>query len=198
MYHRFGKRFIDLIFILITAPVSLSVVLITSIYTAIHFGCNPFFGQLRGGQHGRPFTLYKFRTMTNQRDESGQLLPDHQRLTSYGYWLRQTSLDELPQLWNILRGDMSLIGPRPLLVDYLSLYTAEQQKRHSVRPGLTGLAQINGRNTISWPQKFVLDNLYIQHLSLSLDLRIIWRTIWVVLKGQKEVSFMPRFTGQSL
>jgi lipopolysaccharide/colanic/teichoic acid biosynthesis glycosyltransferase len=140
-------------------------------------GSPVLFRQVRPGLRGRPFEMLKFRTMTDARDSSGQLLPDAQRLTPFGQWLRSTSLDELPELWNVLKGEMSLVGPRPLLVEYLTLYTAEQARRHEVRPGITGWAQVNGRNAIDWAQRFKLDVWYVDHQTLWLDLRILWLTL---------------------
>ena len=137
----------------------------------------PFFLQQRPGLYGKIFCIIKFRTMNNKRDVNGSLLPDAQRLTVVGKLVRKTSLDELPQLINVLKGDMSLVGPRPLLVEYLPLYNAEQQRRHSVRPGITGWAQVNGRNAITWEQKFKYDVWYADHVSLQLDLKIIWLTV---------------------
>jgi lipopolysaccharide/colanic/teichoic acid biosynthesis glycosyltransferase len=158
------------------------------------------FRQRRPGLGGQLFTLYKLQTMTAARDPStGQLLPDAQRLPRLGRWLRATSLDELPQLWNIVRGDMSLVGPRPLLPEYLPLYSPEQARRHLVRPGLTGWAQVNGRNAISWPEKFAFDVWYVEHQSFWLDIRILWRTAGRVL-GRRGIAAageatMPAFRG---
>jgi lipopolysaccharide/colanic/teichoic acid biosynthesis glycosyltransferase len=135
------------------------------------------FVQERAGLKGRPFKLYKYRTMTDERDEQGELLPDERRLTGLGRRLRSTSLDELPQLWNVLKGDMSLVGPRPLLMEYVPLYSGTQRKRLDVKPGITGWAQINGRNSISWPEKFALDVWYVEHASILLDIRILLSTI---------------------
>ncbi|UFJ42502.1 sugar transferase [Brevibacillus humidisoli] len=134
------------------------------------------FQQQRAGYRGKPFTLYKFRTMTDERDAAGKLLPDDERITPFGHVLRKYSLDELPQLFNVLRGDISLVGPRPLLLEYLPLYTAEQARRHQVKPGITGWAQVNGRNAIDWEEKFALDVWYVDHQSFWLDLKILWRT----------------------
>jgi lipopolysaccharide/colanic/teichoic acid biosynthesis glycosyltransferase len=139
------------------------------------------FTQVRPGLHGKPFKMVKFRTMTDARDANGVLLPDAQRLTPFGSFLRASSLDELPELWNVLKGEMSLVGPRPLLMEYLPLYTPEQARRHAVRPGITGWAQVNGRNAISWDDKFALDVWYVDHRSLWLDVRILWRTVRKVL-----------------
>lgn len=144
-------------------------------------GTPVLFRQVRPGLQGRPFTMVKFRTMTDARDARGALLPDAQRLTPFGRFLRASSLDELPELWNVLRGDMSLVGPRPLLMEYLPLYTSEQARRHAVRPGITGWAQVNGRNAISWADKFALDVWYVDHRSLWLDVRILWLTVRKVL-----------------
>lgn len=158
-----------------------------------------FFRQIRPGLHGKPFEMVKFRTMTDARGADGALLPDAQRLTSFGRFLRASSLDELPELWNVLKGDMSLVGPRPLLMEYLPLYTEEQAHRHDVRPGLTGWAQINGRNAISWEEKFQLDIWYVEHQSLWLDLRILWGTVKKVWMGDgisaEGEATAGRFTG---
>lgn len=157
------------------------------------------FRQQRPGLHGKPFTLYKFRTMTDARDADGNLLPDADRLTSFGRFLRRTSLDELPELINVLKGDMSLVGPRPLLMHYLDRYTPEQARRHEVQPGITGWAQINGRNAVSWEEKFRLDVWYVDHVSFWLDLKILFLTAWKVLRkegiSQDGHATMPQFTG---
>ncbi|MFO7152848.1 MAG: sugar transferase [Bacillota bacterium] len=142
------------------------------------------FRQVRPGLHGKPFMMYKFRTMTEERDAEGRLLPDEKRLTSFGAWLRSWSLDELPELFNVLKGDMSLVGPRPLLMEYLDRYTPEQFRRHEVKPGITGWAQINGRNAISWEEKFKLDVWYVDNWSLWLDMKIIALTFWKVIKRE--------------
>jgi lipopolysaccharide/colanic/teichoic acid biosynthesis glycosyltransferase len=162
-------------------------------------GSPVLFRQVRPGLHGRPFMMVKFRTMTDERGADGELLPDAQRLTALGRLLRATSLDELPELWNVLRGEMSLVGPRPLLMEYLPLYSPEQARRHEVRPGITGWAQVNGRNALSWEERFKLDVWYVDHRSLWLDLRILWLTVRKVLvregiSAQGEAT-MPRFTG---
>ena len=162
-------------------------------------GSPVLFRQLRPGLHGRPFRMVKFRTMTDERGADGELLPDAPRLTSFGRFLRATSLDELPELWNVLRGEMSLVGPRPLLMEYLPLYSPEQARRHEVRPGITGWAQVNGRNALSWEERFKLDIWYVDHRSLWLDLRILWLTVRKVIvregiSAQGEAT-MPRFTG---
>lgn len=162
-------------------------------------GSPVLFRQVRPGMHGRPFMMVKFRTMTDERGADGNLLPDARRLTSFGRFLRATSLDELPELWNVLCGEMSLVGPRPLLMEYLPLYSPEQARRHEVRPGITGWAQVNGRNALSWEERFKLDVWYVDHRSLWLDIRILWLTVRKVLlregiSAQGEAS-MPRFTG---
>ncbi len=143
----------------------------------VKLGSPVLFRQQRPGLHGQPFLMVKFRTMTDACGPDGALLPDAQRMTALGRWLRATSLDELPELWNVLKGEMSLVGPRPLLVEYLTLYTAEQARRHEVRPGITGWAQVNGRNAIDWTQRFKLDVWYVDHQTLWLDLRILWLTL---------------------
>jgi len=147
-------------------------------------GSPVLFRQVRPGLHSRAFTIYKFRTMTDAHDAQGNLLPDSQRLTPLGRFLRSTSLDELPELFNVLKGDMSLVGPRPLLMQYLDRYTPEQMRRHEARPGITGWAQVNGRNAITWEQKFALDVWYVDHRSLWLDLKIIALTVWKILKRE--------------
>jgi sugar transferase EpsL len=163
-------------------------------------GTPVFFTQKRPGLNGKPFQMYKFRTMTNARDNNGNLLPDADRLTAFGKWLRATSLDELPGLWNVLRGDMSLVGPRPLLMEYLERYTPVQARRHEAKPGITGWAQVNGRNAISWEEKFKLDVWYVDNQSLLLDLQILWKTVLKVIKrdgiSAKGDVTMPVFTGQ--
>jgi lipopolysaccharide/colanic/teichoic acid biosynthesis glycosyltransferase len=163
-------------------------------------GSPVLFTQVRPGLHGKPFMMIKFRTMTDERDNSGVLLPDSQRLTPFGRFLRASSLDELPELWNVLRGEMSLVGPRPLLMEYLPLYSPEQARRHEVRPGITGWAQVNGRNAISWADKFALDIWYVDHRSLWLDVRILWLTVRKVLirDGISAAGdeTMPKFTGK--
>lgn len=164
-----------------------------------HLGSPVFFTQDRPGLNGKVFKMVKFRTMTSACDASGKLLPDEQRLTRLGRFLRATSLDELPELWNVLKGEMSLVGPRPLLVEYLPLYSAEQGRRHDVRPGITGWAQVNGRNAISWEQKFKLDVWYVENRSFWLDIRILFLTVKKVLIrdgiSQQGEATMSRFTG---
>ena len=159
------------------------------------------FRQARPGLHGKPFVMYKFRTMRDLRDAEGNLLPDEARLTPFGRWLRATSLDELPELVNVLRGEMSLVGPRPLLMEYLERYTPEQARRHEVKPGITGWAQIHGRNNLSWEERLRLDVWYVDHWSLWLDLKILWRTLWMVLRREgisaQGHATMPRFGERS-
>jgi lipopolysaccharide/colanic/teichoic acid biosynthesis glycosyltransferase len=162
-------------------------------------GSPVLFRQQRPGLNGRPFNMVKFRTMTDARAPDGNLLPDAQRLTAFGHFLRSSSLDELPELWNVLRGDMSLVGPRPLLMEYLPLYSAEQARRHEVRPGITGWAQVNGRNALTWEQKFELDVWYVDHRGPLLDLRILWMTLGKVLRHEgisaAGEATMPAFAG---
>lgn len=163
-------------------------------------GAPILFRQVRPGVSGRPFEMIKFRTMTDKKDGSGELLPDAQRMTRFGTFLRSTSLDELPELWNVLKGDMSLVGPRPLLMEYLPLYSAEQARRHEIRPGITGWAQVNGRNALSWSERFQLDVWYVDNQSFLLDMRILWLTVRKVLvregiAAQGEAT-MHRFTGR--
>jgi lipopolysaccharide/colanic/teichoic acid biosynthesis glycosyltransferase len=192
------KRLFDLV-LSILLLLALAVPLLVLVWLVRRkLGSPVFFRQLRPGLHGKPFEMVKFRTMTSERASDGQLLPDDVRLTPFGRFLRATSLDELPELWNVLKGDMSLVGPRPLLMEYLSLYTPEQSRRHEVRPGITGWAQVNGRNAISWEEKFQLDVWYVDHCSLWLDIRILWLTVQKVLvrdgiSAAGEVT-MPRFT----
>lgn len=162
-------------------------------------GAPVFFRQTRPGLHGKPFELIKFRSMTDARDGDGNLLPDAERLTGFGKFLRRSSLDELPELWNVVKGEMSFVGPRPLRMEYLPLYTREQARRHEVRPGITGWAQVHGRNTISWEEKFRLDIWYVDRVSFGLDLNILWRTIGDVFRQRginaDEKVAMPKFTG---
>lgn len=160
---------------------------------------NPFYCQQRPGKDGKNFTLIKFRTMNNKKDKDGNLLPDVTRLTQFGRFLRATSLDELPQLINVLRGDLSLVGPRPLLPEYLPFYNKQQARRHEVRPGITGLAQVKGRNSLSWDQKFILDVYYVDHISFQLDIKILILTVWKVFKQEginsNNLETMKKFTG---
>jgi lipopolysaccharide/colanic/teichoic acid biosynthesis glycosyltransferase len=199
MYAMIGKRLLDLL-IVIPALIALSpLIAVLAVLVRIKLGSPVLFTQERPGLHAKPFRLIKFRTMTNARDASGNLLPDEKRLGRFGRFLRSTSLDELPELINVLKGEMSLVGPRPLLMQYLPRYNAEQARRHEVRPGLTGWAQINGRNTLSWEQKFNLDVWYVDHASLWLDCRIMALTLWKVLRregiSQEGHATMTEFMG---
>ncbi|CUX98285.1 TPA: sugar transferase [Enterococcus faecium] len=181
-YQLFGKRILDILLSGIALIVLSPIILIVGFLVRIKLGSPIIFKQERPGKSEKIFSMYKFRTMTDERDHNGEYLPDEIRLTKFGKMLRATSLDELPELWNILKGDMSIVGPRPLLVEYLPLYSEKQRKRHNVRPGLTGLAQVNGRNAISWKAKFEYDYLYIEDYSFTKDINIIWHTIKKVLK----------------
>ena len=187
MYAKCFKRIIDLVLSFIALALLLPFLLILTVVGAVAMGGNPFFVQERPGRRDkngneRIFKLIKFRTMSNKRDESGALLPDDVRLNKYGRFLRKTSLDELPELINILKGDMSIVGPRPLLVEYLPYYTSNERRRHNVRPGLTGWAQVNGRNALDWDKRFLYDLEYVDNLSLAFDLKIVFLTFSVVLK----------------
>lgn len=182
IYARYIKRLFDFILSLIALVILSPILLVFIVIGAIKMGGNPFFTQERPGKDGKVFKLIKFRTMTNKKDADGNLLPDDQRLTSYGKFLRSTSVDELLELINILKGDMSIIGPRPLLVKYLPLYNDFQKHRHDVRPGLTGYAQVNGRNSISWEERFKLDVDYVQNITFMGDVKIIFNTIYKVFK----------------
>lgn len=197
-----NKRIFDLcaasLALLVTSPIIVAVAFLVRRY----LGSPIFFSQLRPGMGGHPFSVYKFRTMTDARDSAGQLLADDLRLTKFGLFLRRNSLDELPQLFNVIKGDLSLVGPRPLLMEYLPLYSEEQSRRHEVRPGITGWAQVNGRNAISWEQKFTLDVWYVDHRSFWLDIKILALTIKKVLIKEgisaQEVETMPKFTGNTV
>lgn len=181
MYRLFFKRFLDFILSLLAVIVLSPVYLIIALLVRIKLGSPVIFTQERPGKDEKIFKMYKFRTMTNETDEKGNLLPDEIRLTKFGKLLRSTSLDELPELFNIIKGDMSIIGPRPLLIKYLTLYNEQQKHRHDVRPGFTGWAQCNGRNAISWEEKFDLDVYYVNHVSFLLDVKIIFKTVKTVL-----------------
>ena len=184
MYASFFKRFLDF-FLSLLAIVCLSpLLLLLTVLGYFKMKGNPFFTQQRPGLHEKIFKLVKFRTMTNETDKDGNLLPDEQRLNSYGKFLRSTSLDELPELYNILKGDMSIIGPRPLLVRYLPRYNEEQRHRHDVRPGLTGYAQAHGRNAVTWEDKFKMDVWYTRNVSFKTDWDIFWDTVRIVLKQE--------------
>jgi lipopolysaccharide/colanic/teichoic acid biosynthesis glycosyltransferase len=176
------KRLFDIILAVLVLLVTGPLMLLVSFLIRRKLGQPVFFTQVRPGMHGQPFEMLKFRTMLDARDAKGHLLPDEQRVTSFGQFLRSTSIDELPELVNVLKGDMSLVGPRPLLMEYLPLYSQEQKKRHDVRPGITGWAQINGRNAISWQKKFELDVWYVDNQSFWLDLKILFLTVLKVLK----------------
>jgi lipopolysaccharide/colanic/teichoic acid biosynthesis glycosyltransferase len=195
------KRLFDLfasaVGMLILAPI----VVVIAIQVRLKLGIPVIFLQSRPGLNGQPFKMLKFRTMRNIYDVDGKLLPDPERLNNFGLWLRSTSLDELPELWNVLKGDMSLVGPRPLLEEYLPLYSTEQARRHEVKPGITGWAQINGRNAISWDEKFKLDCWYVDNRSFWLDIKILWLTLLKVLARENISTFgdetAPKFTGNT-
>lgn len=182
LYRQFFKRFYDIVFSGLAIIVLSPVLLVLTILGAIKMKGNPFFTQERPGKNEKIFKLIKFRSMTCEKDENGNLLPDEKRLTNYGKKLRSTSLDELPELFNIIKGDMSIIGPRPLLVKYLPYYSQEEHKRHSIRPGLTGYAQVHGRNNLMWDERLVLDIRYTEQLSLPGDILILFQTVKKVLK----------------
>lgn len=200
MYRLFIKRFLDFILSLLALIVLSPLLLIIAILVRIKLGSPVIFKQERPGLNERIFTLYKFRTMTDKRDSDGNLLPDEIRLTKFGKLLRSTSLDELPELVNMIKGDMSIVGPRPLLVRYLPLYNDKQKHRHDVRPGFTGYAQVNGRNAISWEEKFDLDIYYVNHVSFFMDVKIIIKTVKTVIfrKGisSDTSSTMEEFKGE--
>ena len=182
MYARFFKRFLDFMLSLMALVVLSPVLFVVAILVRLKLGSPVIFCQERPGKDEKIFKLYKFRSMTDARDEDGNLLPDDVRLTKFGRLLRSTSLDELPELWNIVKGDMSIVGPRPLLVGYLPYYTAEEKHRHDVRPGLTGLAQVNGRNTLTWEEKFRFDTSYVEKITFLVDVSIILKTIGKVFR----------------
>jgi sugar transferase EpsL len=191
------KRIFDITAAFVILMLAIPVLVPIALMIRWKLGSPVIFSQVRPGLHAQPFRMFKFRTMTNQRDANGELLPNEQRMTRFGSFLRSTSLDELPELWNVLCGEMSLVGSRPLLVEYLDYYTPQQHRRHEVRPGITGWAQVNGRNAISWDQKLELDVWYVDNQSFRLDLYILWLTIWKVVRRdgiQHEGSVsMPRF-----
>ncbi len=202
MYKYFFKRFFDFWLSLIALFCISPILLVITIW--LHFankGAGAFFLQERPGKNGKVFKVIKFKTMTDERDAAGNLLPDEKRLTKVGRFVRSTSIDELPQLFNVLKGDMSLIGPRPLLVQYMPLYSPEQARRHEVRPGISGWAQCHGRNNISWTEKFKLDVWYVDHCSLVTDIKVIWITVMKVLKradiSQEGQATMEAFNGHN-
>lgn len=195
------KRIVDFSVSLGLMVVTLPFSLILAILLAVEYRSNPFFIQPRPGKNSKIFYLIKFKTMTDRRDAAGKFLPDKDRITPIGRFIRSTSMDELPQLINVIKGDMSLIGPRPLLIKYLPLYTPEQSRRHEVRPGITGWTQVNGRNSLSWAEKFKLDVWYIDNISFALDMKILWLTLVKVLKregiNQQGQATMKAFTGKT-
>lgn len=198
-YQKWGKRVLDVVLASVALLILSPVMLIIALAIRLTMGSPVLFRQMRPGLHGKPFVIYKFRTMLDLRDEQGNLLPDEVRLTKLGKFLRRFSLDELPELWNVLKGDMSLVGPRPLLMEYLELYTPEQARRHEVKPGITGWAQVNGRNALSWEEKFRLDVWYVDNWNLWLDLKILALTIIKVFRregiAQPGRATVDRFNG---
>jgi sugar transferase EpsL len=183
-YSKIGKRLVDLALTLPGLIIVFPLLFGIALLVRVRLGRPVLFRQIRPGLEGKPFTLYKFRTMTDERDVDGKLKSDAERLPSFGMFLRKTSLDELPELWNVIKGDMSLVGPRPLLMEYLPLYNEFQFRRHEVPPGITGWAQVMGRNALSWEDKFELDVWYVDNTGFFLDLKIIWLTIWKILKRE--------------
>lgn len=195
------KRLFDFLVALSCLLLLSPLIVAITVLVRVKLGSPVFFMQQRPGLQGRPFIVYKFRTMTDTRDANGDMLPDKMRLTSFGTFLREFSLDELPQFFNVLKGHLSLVGPRPLLMEYLPRYTGEQARRHEVKPGITGWAQVNGRNAISWEEKFALDVWYVDHKSFCLDLKILWRTVGKLFRA-KDVNqaghvTMEKFMGTS-
>lgn len=178
------KRLLDIIIIILSLPVTLPVFCVVSIFVSFTLGKPIIYQQQRPGLNGLVFRMYKFRSMTDQRDTSGVLLPNDERLTKAGRFLRSSSLDELPELWNVIKGDMSLVGPRPLKVEYLPLYNKEQFRRHEIKPGITGWAQVNGRNALNWNTRFKLDVWYVDNHSIFLDWRILWMTIFKIFSRE--------------
>jgi len=195
------KRVVDIVGASVGIILFAPVMLVVALLVLLTMGRPVLFRQQRPGLRGKPFTLYKFRTMRDARTPSGELLPDELRLTTFGKWLRSTSLDELPELFNVLKGEMSLVGPRPLLMEYLPRYSPEQARRHEVKPGITGWAQVNGRNALSWEEKFRMDVWYVDNWNLWLDMKILLLTIWKVLKREgisaEGCATMPAFTGNT-
>ena len=201
MYKIFIKPAIDFLLALIILCLIWPALILLAVILSIQNLGTPFFKQIRPGKNGKLFTIYKFKTMRDTHDDQGNLLPDNQRLTAIGKMVRKLSLDELPQLWNVLKGEMSFVGPRPLLPEYLPLYNQEQQKRHWVKPGITGWAQVNGRNAISWQQKFEYDKWYVEHQSFKLDIKILFMTINKIFHTQEVNASnqitMDRFDGNN-
>lgn len=199
IYATIGKRILDASLSAAGLLLTLPIIAVTALVIRVTLGSPILFAQERPGLDGRPFVLYKFRSMTDTRARGGEPLADEARLTAVGTWLRNSSLDELPQLWNVLKGDMSLVGPRPLLMEYLPLYNSRQARRHEVRPGVTGWAQVKGRNALSWEEKFDLDVWYVDHLSFSVDMKILGLTLLRIARpqgiSQPGSATMPRFTG---
>jgi len=199
LYRSYIKRLFDLTAVVPSVIILSPLLMLIGFMVRMRIGSPALFRQVRPGQHGKPFTIYKFRTMTDDRDGDENLLPDGERLTRLGWFLRKASMDELPELFNVLKGDMSLVGPRPLLIQYLDRYTPEQARRHEVKPGITGWAQVNGRNTITWKQKFEYDVWYVDNQSLGLDLKILALTTWKILKregiNQPGQATMEEFKG---
>lgn len=189
MYRKFFKRFLDIIISLIFILCFWWLYVVIAILVRVKLGSPVLFKQDRPGLNEKIFKMCKFRTMTDEKDKDGNLLPDAERLTKFGKFLRSTSLDEIPELWNVLKGEMSLVGPRPLLVDYLGYYTDEENKRHNVKPGITGWAQINGRNALSWEEKFKFDNQYVNNIGFFFDLKIVFLTIKKVIKKEDISDF---------
>ena len=200
-YKRAYKRVIDLVLASVGFAILMPIFLLVTLALAFANQGKPFFYQRRPGKGNRIFTIVKFKTMNDRRDAHGNLLPDADRLTPIGQFVRKTSLDEIPQLLNVIKGDMSLVGPRPLLEEYLPLYSPRQARRHEVRPGITGLAQVNGRNAISWEEKFDYDVWYVDHLSFSLDMKILWRTATKVFRASgiaaANSATMEKFQGSA-
>jgi lipopolysaccharide/colanic/teichoic acid biosynthesis glycosyltransferase len=193
------KRFLDIIFGSILLIIFSPLLVVISLLVWWKLGSPIIFRHVRPGFLGHPFLLYKFRTMTNKKDKNGELLPNDRRITPFGEFLRKWSLDELPELWNVIKGDMNFVGPRPLLMEYLPLYTTEQMRRHEVKPGITGWAQVNGRNAISWEEKFAYDVWYVDNWSIGLDFKILWLTVKKVIKREginaDGYISMPKFKG---
>ncbi len=201
MYLKLVKPITDVTLAAVMLFLSIPLLLLVALCLAVANKGKILFKQQRPGLHGKPFYLYKFKTMADLTNAEGELLPDEERMTKVGSWIRKTSLDELPQLYNVLRGELSLVGPRPLLMEYLPLYNEEQARRHHVKPGITGWAQINGRNAISWEQKFALDVWYVQHQSFKTDALILYRTFRKVWSGagvnSEGFATVPKFTGET-